>query len=387
MKKGKNILMTFVVLIMITSVGTASLTIKNSYYFQDTNSSDSIDMLIFLSPQYAHNIRIIHAINKYCEAVKTDIDWNIKILTINPCQNDFQQIDKIIENYYENYTIKACMMVGEDIDTAKGADWDYNEAPSTAPWYTIGGENSYYIDENGDISIDNPHKMDICISLVYPTSTLSYFRKSMQIISVFNKFSKNRDIDYNGKISVFAGSREVHCNRSIKDVYESMDRYGDLYYKEDPNLFEIIKSLTGSYSIYCISGHSNPSKTCVNEEKNRMFYANYLTLLDTPFFTASGCYVEGWWSDYEDNNVLDPSIRRIWYGSKIFNSQHIRAMVLGFPDQAAGGPGDPYYNFIVNAIPDLTSGRTLAESMIGHTFFYSNDSTVYGDPTFHYTVS
>jgi len=58
-------------------------------------------------------------------------------------------------------------------------------------------------------------------------------------------------------------------------------------------------------------------------------------------------------------------------------------MVLGSPFQTGGSGKD---NFFINAaIPLLTTGKTLAECMIGHTYNGGGDSeTIYGDPTFHY---
>jgi hypothetical protein len=164
-----------------------------------------------------------------------------------------------------------------------------------------------------------------------------------------------------------------------------MGDYGYLYYKEDPTDAELQSSLEESYSMYYVDGHSNPSVTCVNPPpKGVSFHAYYLDRLDTPFFGASGCYVEGWWSDYPDNNRLDPSITKEGiphYGSMIFTASQLRVMVLG--ELAQFGYSYPV-SFIEHAIPDLTGGKTLAESMIGH--IYCGDfQTVVGDPAFHYS--
>ena len=356
------------------------------------NSSESFDMLIFLSPQYGNNLWINKAINRYIDAVKNDIDWNTKIIFISPENNDFRKIDQIIESYYENHTIKACIMVGEDINIAKNADWDYVESPSTTPWETVGGESRYYFDENNDCHSGSAgnYTFEICISLIRPTSKFNYYRKSWQIVKVFNKFSKNRKITFTSDILVFTDSENPNHYRSHREVCENLSKFGDLYYKEDPPNFEVIKSLLGTYSIYYVNGHSNPSLTDVtNDEYTKTkgnFYARYLDFLKTPFFMAGGCYVDGWWSNYQNNNRLDDSIRKPWYGAKIFTSQYIKAMVLGFPGQTAGSPGDPYNNFIINALPDLIIGKTLAESITGKIYHYDGDQTVYGDPTFHFTI-
>jgi len=353
-------------------------------------------MLIFLSPQYTHNFLITKAINKYIDAVQNDIGWNTKIIEITSEMNNFRKIDQIIESYYENYSIRACIMVGEDIDTAKCADWDFVESPSTTPWETVGGESRYYIDEKDDVrycGLAGTYSIDICISLLYPTHAYSFPRKVIQIVKVFNKFSENRDISYSGNILAFADSESSHDNSSTREVCESMKKLGNLYYKEDPTNFEVLTSLLDSYSVYFVFGHSNPSLTDVSyddvQEREGIFYARYIDTLRIPFFMAGGCYVDGWWSQYTDNNRLDPSIRKIWYGSRIFTSKYVRVMVLGEPSQTAGGSngtGTSYQNFIVNALPDLTSGKTLAESMIGKTYSYNGDQQVFGDPTFHFHV-
>ncbi len=383
---------------MVLSNGLNSLSSANVQ--ENADSPESIDMLIFLSPQYANNLLINWAINRYIDAVKEDIDWNAKIIKITSDMNDFRKIDQIIEGYYKNYTIKACIMVGEDIDTALYCDWHYNEAPSTIPWETIGGESRYYFDEQNGCKSGKSgnYTFEICVSLIYPTHFSSNFKKSLQIAKVFLKFSRNRKIVYTGDILAFVGStvRDDPVGQKAREIYQSLDQYGDLYYSENPSPYEIKASLFRKYSIYGIHGHSNPGHTAVNYTLNPRgftkncthdFHARYLNYLNTPFFMAGGCYVDGWFSFFKDNNRLDPSINRIWYGSRIFTSRHIRVMVLGFPGQTAGSisPGGPYKNFIVNALPDLITGKTLAESMIGKTYYYSGDQTVYGDPTFHFS--
>ena len=41
-------------------------------------------------------------------------------------------------------------------------------------------------------------------------------------------------------------------------------------------------------------------------------------------------------------------------------------------------------SFIENAMPDLLSGKTIAEAMIGDTTI--GDTILIGDPTFHFTL-
>jgi len=346
--------------------------------------ADDVDMLIFVSPQYANDTEILQAIDNYTVAVKQDVNWSTQVICINPEFNDFKLIDNIIESYYDNYSIKACIMVGEDTDTALSADMDYMELPSIVPWCTTGGESSYTMDETG-IKYET-YQLDICISLIYPTSDQDYQTKKSQIISVFNKFS-HRHVYYNEDILVFIDSKMAQSNNNkTRHIYQSMGNYGNLYYKEDPTESELLSSLGGSYSMYYVDGHANPSGTNVNQQPpiGAAFQAYYLDQLDTPFFGASGCYVGGWWSNFTNNNRLDPSIswqRLPHYSSMIFTAPVLRVMVLG--DIASSGWSYPT-SFVEHAIPDLTSGKTLAESMIGYIYF-ADDQTVVGDPTFHYS--
>jgi hypothetical protein len=390
---GRNILKRiFVSIIVIGLLSTPFLAIAdagNQGVFKQKTiesyvSADDVDMLIFVSPQYANDTEILQAIDNYTVAVEEDVNWRTQVICINPEFNDFKLIDNIIESYYDNYSIKACIMVGEDTNTALAADTDYMEGPSTVPWYTIGGESSYTMCETGIIG--ESHQMDICISLIYPTSDLDYQTKKSQIISVLNKFSAHRHVYYRGDILVFIDSEmaQLH-NNTPRNIYQSMGNYGNLYYKEDPIDSELQSSLEGSYSMYYVGGHSNPSSTNVNQPPEAAaFQAYYLDQLDTSFFGASGCYVEGWYSDFLDNNKLDPSIseqRPPHYGSMIFTAPVLRVMVLG--ELAQFGYSYPV-SFIEHAVPDLTGGMTLADSMIGH--IYCGDfQTLVGDPTFCYS--
>jgi hypothetical protein len=56
-------------------------------------------------------------------------------------------------------------------------------------------------------------------------------------------------------------------------------------------------------------------------------------------------------------------------------------MVLGLLSQ--NGFSYPA-SFIKTSLPGLAEGKTLAESMISHT--YLGETIIVGDPTFHYSV-
>jgi hypothetical protein len=348
---------------------------NNSSMINITEKQKILDMLIFISPQYNQDAEIILAINNYIQAVKTDIYWNATIIKITEENNNYEIIDQLIEEYFLKHKIKACIMLGEDIDTPLAGDCDYMEKPSTVPWFTTGGKNAYETTQQGIIS--KPYKIDICISLLYPTHELDYVSKKLQIINVFEKFSK-RNSEYFEDISVFESS---DINTKSKQIYQNINTYANLDYNQDPNNNELIKSLDEYHSMYYIHGHSNPSGTSINSKEKIWFSANNIENIKTPFFGADGCYVSGWWSNQKDNNKLDASIQGPWYGSKIFTSKNIKAMALGLLSQN----GYAYnVSFIENVIPKLAMGNTLAESMIGTNT--TGDINIFGDPTLQFII-
>jgi hypothetical protein len=379
----RSILQTAIVLVLIVliaGVSTLSAATQNpvsSKYSSFTSiiNQKSIDMLIFVSPQYAADAEIKAAINSYCKAVKDDLGWNTKVILVTQADNDFKKIDNDIERYHGLYDIKACIMVGEDLDTALAGDCDYMEKPSIVPWFTVGGEDAYKLSDQGVVC--QPYVMDICISLIYPTHDFSYQTKKAQIISAFDKFCTQRGEYFIDDISIFESSA---VNTRSEGIYKQMNKYGTLLYHEDPTDLELSDSLDDSYSMFYVHGHSNPSGTDLNIAEGGWFSAALIDELKTPFFGADGCYVGGWWSGQVDNNKLDASIDNLWYGSTIFTSRYVQVMVLGLLSQ--NGFSYPV-SFIENALPGLAEGKTLAESMISHT--YLGETIIVGDPTFHYT--
>ena len=374
----KRILQTAIVLgVTLLVAGVSTLSTGNQHLvFYSNLFQKNIDMLIFVSPQYAADAEIETVIASYCKAVNDDLSWNTKVISITEAENDFRKIDQIIETFYGLYDIKACIMVGEDFDTALSGDYGYMEKPSTVPWFTTGGESGYGVSEQRVVC--QPYVMDICISLIYPTHDLYYQTKKSQILSVFDKFCEQRGGYYFDDVLVFESSA---VDTYSKEVYHKMGTYGTLFYGEDPNDGELSASLDRSYSMYYVHGHSNPSGTDLNTGEGGWFSAALIDEVKTPFFGADGCYVGGWWSDQLDNNMLDPSIDCLWYGSTIFTSTHVQVMALGLLSQ--NGFSYPV-SFIENVVPGLAEGETLAESMILHT--YLGETIIVGDPTFHYTI-
>ncbi len=351
-------------------------TINNPTFPLSTNIFKNPDMLVFISPQYANDEEIKAAISNYATEVMSYINWNTKIIQLTQEQNDYKKIDTLIEDHYQKYNIKTCIMVGEDTDTALGGNNGYMKKPSTVPWQTIGGEDSYELSTHGIVC--KPYKIDICISLIYPTSDQDFKTKKTQIINAFNKFSNQRNNALDKEILVYESSE---LNTNSKDIYNEISKYGNLSYKQDPTNLEIKESKNSAYSMYFVHGHSNPSGTDIAAGKDGWFTADFVDTLDTPFFGADGCYVGGWFTNQPDTNTLTSSISSTWYGEKIFTSKHVKVMALGLLSQN----GLSFkVSFIENAIPDLLNGKTVAESMIGDT--YLGDTIIVGDPTFHYDL-
>ncbi len=333
------------------------------------------DILIILSPQYNTDPEITTAIQAYLSAVKNDLGWNGHIILIQDEQNQYQQIDAIIESYQTD-TLKACIMVGEDLNTALGGDTDYLEQPSTLPWATLGGTAAYETAVEGIIA--KPTTIHLCISLLYPPQGLSYDQKKSDLIFAFNKFTTQRHQPFPNTIQVFESS---DLNTYSHALYQHLNEFSQLSYTEDATTKQMTSALQTATAAFFVHGHSTPSGTDIAaKKKTGWFTVENLDSLNTPFFGADGCYVAGWWSTQKDNNNLDPSHGTSWYGAKIFTSTTIQAMALGLLSQ--NGFSTPV-SFLENAMPELLTGKTLAESMIGDTTI--GDTIIIGDPSFHFT--
>ena len=372
-----------VIALLFTSIILGICCLANSTYLpkvkassiQSNFLSEEPDMLVFLSPQYAHDKDILSAINEYAAIVKSDISWNVKTIKLSSEQNSYQSIDAIIEDNYKEFSIKACLLVGEDTDTALSGSSKHMLKPSVVPWETTGGNTSYEI-LDGKV-VCKPYTIDICISLLYPSGNLDYQTKKTHIISAFNKFSSKSDFGLDNDILVFESSE---LNANSKDIYSSLENSGNLFYREDPTDLEVEQSKSSSYSMYFVHGHSNPSGTDVSVDNNGWFSAEYVNSLDSPLFGADGCYVGGWWCD-SNTATLTSSVSSNFYGSKIFTSKNIVVMALGMLTQ--NGLSYPV-SFIENVVPKLSNGYTLANSIIGNTAL--GDTIIIGDPTFHFTL-
>jgi hypothetical protein len=333
-------------------------------------------LLIIVSPQYAQDQDIETALQAYTAAVYDDLHWDSTIRHLTPQENEYPLIDTIIEKYDTTSELKACLMVGEDLDTALAGDSDYLEQPSVIPWATRGGTSSYTMTDNGIVC--QPYIINLCVSLLYPTHALPYEIKKTDIITALTKFATQRSFPTTKIVNIFENS---NLSASSKPLYQHLSCFAPCTYQEDPTATDIQQSLASSYALYMVHGHSTPAGTDLSTQPHAgWFSADDLDFLQTPVFCADGCYTGGWWSDERDNNKLDPSCDATWYGSKIFTSPFIHVMALGLLSQ--NGCSTPV-SFLENVLPKLFSGETLAESMIGTCSI--GDTIIVGDPTFHFT--
>lgn len=369
-------ILSFLILLIMSQFPFISTPAQETTPTEHTTPQAPPDLLIILSPQYQQDPDIRTAIHTYLTAVRNDLGWNSQIIPLHQNQNTYQHIDQIIETANTNHPLKACIMVGEDLDTPLAGDCDYLEQPSTLPWATLGKTNAYNTTDQGILC--TPTKTFLCISLLYPTSDLTYEQKKSSLLFAFHKFTTQRHTTYPNTTRVLESS---DLNTNSKTLYQHLNYYSTLTYTEDATDSAIITALTDRYAAFFVHGHSTPAGTDVNRQKNSgWFTAEHLDGLNTPLFGADGCYTAGWWSNQPDNNHLDPSINAAWYGSKIFTSPHIQVMALGLLSQN----GFPLpVSFIENVMPELLQGKTLAEAMIGDDTI--GDTIIVGDPTFHYT--
>ena len=375
--KPSRIILCIFSLLLISQLPFISTNPQQAMTIQTIIPENNPDLFIILSPQYSQDTDILKAIHAYITAVHNDLGWTATIISIQESQNTYQQIDAIIETSNNNHTVKACVMVGEDLNTALGGDTDHLEQPSILPWVTLGGTTGYESTDQGIIS--KPSTMQICISLLYPPQRLTYEQKKSSLLFAFQKFTTQRHQPLQNTIRVFESSA---LNTYSKPLYQHLADYVSLEYTEDATAAELTDTFTTSYAAFFVHGHSNPSGTDIAVQPSAgWFPAETLNTLQTPFFGADGCYTAGWWSNQKDNNRLDESLGTSYYSATIFTSQTIQAMALGLLSQ--NGYSIPV-SFLENAMPDLLSGKTLAESMIGDTTI--GDTIIIGDPTFQYTI-
>ena len=373
----RRIILSIVTLLLINQLPFVSTHAQEPLTAPDIIPEENPDLLIILSPQYQNETALNNAIHSYITAVYHDLGWTTTLITIQNQENDYRHIDALIETSNTNHTLKACIMVGEDLHTALGGDTDSLEQPSTLPWATLGGPTAYTTAEQGIIA--TPTTIQLCISLLYPPQTLTLEQKTTSLVFAFQKFSTQRHHPLHQPIYVFESS---DLNIHSKPIYQHLSDHHPLIYREDGTTQEITTALSTPSSAFFVHGHSNPSGTDCHAQKNTgWFPAQTLDRLHAPLFGADGCYTAGWWSTQQDNNHLDASSDTTYYGAKIFTSTSLQVLALGMLSQ--NGFSTPV-SFMENTMPELLQGKTLAEAMIGDTTI--GDTLIIGDPTFHYTL-
>jgi len=364
-------LIIFCVFLMITPLlltATAHPTIKEpitlTSFTQQTNQKD---LLIILSPAYAKDPDINHKINQYTQTIQTDINWTSRLITLLPQQNTYTIIDTIIEQIYHINQIKACLLIGDDLDLPVSGTYQNKTKPSIIPWATLGGNTNYDIHNSHIISTS--YQTDVFISLLIPNPTLTYSERKNHILNTLESFITKRNT-YQLENTTITGSSQLHTNKTRYPVNIGKEHNSLI----DPTIHQLQQTIQQTHSIYLINGHSDPSKTLLNHQNNTWFTINHLKTLHTSIFLADGCYVNGYWTNTRD----EPSPSS--YAHILCENPEIQVMILGIISQRNQQTTIP----LQQSFSQLSEGNTLAESFLGQTI--NGDIIFYGDPTFHFTT-
>jgi len=376
-------------------------------------STTPIHMLIFISPQYASDNEIRTAIDKYADAVKSDIDWNSLVINLKDKTNTPARIREAIRTYYSKNPIKAAVMVGEDIRTVLKAEVNNEDAPSIELWSEL-NENIRYvvydeynkiiqagiteftedstveeIDEiiggKSQVSTHSPFTPEVAVSLIYPSTSLSYNQRKNKIINVFDKFSKNRNIDYTNNILVFdynlatsATEPDFMFHRSdIEGLSElgNLNRDHNCEINSDSNSCNF--HLEDNYMFYGVYGHGTPMIVQVSNKNIQAFKYEDMLNLKSPIFVAKGCHVDSSLLNEASNNKrYDPPENENTFSQGIFENPNLRVFIGGTTFVQGQETFEVLYK-------KLNEGATLAEAYTS-TKLSIGGNTIMGDPTFHY---
>ena len=344
-----------------------------------------IDMAVFISPQYKDDADILDAIYTYIDAVYDDIGWNIGIVFVDDSWNRYDMIDIEIKKLCDENPIKACLMVGEDMSENLNVfvtSIDRKCHQSIVPWCTHYAYST--VTSCPAQVVLSLIKVNIPTSLLYPNFNDSYETKRSQLISVFNKFSSNRNKDYTNDVLAFCDD-----SKSIRvvDILENeLPTIGDTDITINPSQDTIDASVDGEYALFVAAGHANPLGVVVTPNSPHMAAVDitHIKNINCPLIILYGCGTNYWWTDVEDDCLYQlPSNRLEWFGHTIFDNSNIRAMVTGFPIGGYKEKYPPGTGFVINSLKKMSEGKTIAESMTDMWSYGSND-TLFGDPTFHY---
>jgi len=367
---------------------------KNCSTDNPITKMETTELLVFISPQYANDNLIQSAVNNYLTAVKQDINWNSRIISLNNTTNSIGKIREVIKNDYNN-GLKAALMIGEDIKTALNSESGSQDAPSVVPWQELNQDISYAkfpLSDTTDITfhtishnataieLDNilsppvgtsvilgnvrTYQAEIFTSLLYPVNSDPYATKQAKIIKALNKFASNRKVSYGNEIEVFEDS----ASHEGLD-WDSFSKLGNIHYTK--NCGNCMVNENNQYKLFMARGHALPSLIQVG----RNMMASEVKNINTPFFTANGCYVKGWVTsiDEPDGRLNLPNRTLEIFMEQIFDSNHLRIMMLGTEGDVT--------NF-AKFVDALNNGKTIAEA---YTLDNNPMSSVfYGDPTFRF---
>jgi len=343
---------------------------------------DAIDMIVFVSPQYKDDNDILDAINIYANAVYNDIDWNIDIVKISSDKNKYDNIDKLIDDIYENNPLKACLMIGEDmsIDHCLIVSSACKQCLlSVQGWTTY--KNIYEISSTCDIkTVAWDYIIDIPISLIYPSTSDSYNDKKSDIISVLNKFSINRQKTYNNNVCALFDELALEDIYHYREIFEGELPYiGDTTIIGNPEQNEVNALSERKLKLLIVAGHALSNKIV---PEPGIFWKSTLDSINVPLFIPDGCFVNGWFSNVLNDCLYSMPYNDNFFGHSIFDNPDLRVITCSIGqyekpwESAAGFVGS-------GGLQRMATGMTIAEAMIG-IIDSSSHCLMFGDPTFHY---
>lgn len=329
------------------------------------------DVIVFLSPQYGDSKDIDDAISMYATSVKNDLGWDVAVHKLTEDENSsVESIDKVIEDYYNHYPLKAIILVGEDISTCVNETLWTGDIPAISPWVTRGLEDGYTKTDNGCVDYGALHAY-IVPSLLHPHAS-TFSDREAQIVSAFKKFATNRGLTYTEKINedekelVYAMlSTRDDIAKNLSWIDKKLKDLGDIYIrKEDPDR-DYIDGLHGkTLKFLGLAGHGNPSSVHIDRYD---FESDDLKKIKVPVVAIIGCGTSGWWSSMTSKES---------FGETVLSNETLSVIIAG-----TGGLD----LFSSMCATEMAKGKTLVDILLNKKGL-SDSAIIYGDPTFHYAT-
>lgn len=273
--------------------------------------------------------------------------------------------------------MKACLMVGEDMAENKNVfHTSVNKKceQSRVPWCTFSGYSTVSSCDTKVIS--SQIKIDIPISLLYPNAYDAYTTKKTQLISVFAKFSENREMIYPDNVLAICDDQQIF----YVPLENELPTLGNASVHIEPTQAEVDGYTLCDYKFFAASAHARPSFVDVNPGIAH-FRVDHAENLNTPFLHLDGCGTSHWWTELSNDCLYQKQYATLnWFGHTIIDNPNLRVILSRFP---TGGYDVPYGFICSKCLERMNNGMTVAESMIGITS-YGSDVSMFGDPTFHY---